>query len=93
MLKFMPTAEFGRNFFVYGGARYQVFTTQKTYGEALAACGPTGNLVEIFDAELNAIVVAGMQQLVESSLQGRLRTVLITPTRTVKTLNLGCFPL
>ena len=63
---------------MYGGARYEAFTAQKTYGEALATCGARGgNLVEIFDAGLNAIVVGGMQQLVESSFQGRRRSTFL----------------
>ena len=62
---------------MFGGARYEAFTDQRTYGEALAACGARGgNLVEIFDEDLNAVIVGGMQQLVESTHQGRWSTFL-----------------
>ena len=65
-------AEFGRDYFVYGGVRYEAHAQNKTYGDALTACGLRGgNLVEIFDAELNAVVVGGIQQLVDASLQGQ----------------------
>ena len=74
------TAEFGRDFFVYGGARYEAFTARKTYGEALTACSARGgNLVEIFDEDLNAIVVAGMQQLVGSASQVKEYLIGVTP--------------
>ena len=80
ILNSLPAAEFGRDFFVYGGARYEAFTARKTYGEALTACSARGgNLVEIFDDDLNAIVVAGMQQLVGSASQVEEYLIGVTP--------------
>ena len=65
---------------MYGGARYEAFTARKTYGEALTACSARGgNLVEIFDKDLNAIVVAGMQQLVGSASQVEEYLIGVTP--------------
>ena len=68
----LSAAEFGRDYFVYGGVRYEAHTQSKTYGDALTACGLRGgSLVEVFDEELNAVVVGGIQQLVDPSHQGQ----------------------